>query len=204
MYLLFKWNLSDRTFAQYYLFLTILRKEIWIFWSAFHSSAVNKSERVHVIFFNCFCVGISSFHHPSSREGRIWKGAWTVSRNTQESSKSNINPLSHNINIKILQTDLHTFPLRISREHLIRDQGISSLVIILYILITWSLDIVWILLGESWCWTLLELKGLMLIISKLFYQSSLWTKSYLWMRTPPPSPFILNLISQLLSNCQAR
>ena len=53
-----------------------------------------------------------------------------MSRNTQESSKSNINPLSHNINIKILQTDLHTFPLRISLEHLITDQGIFSLVII--------------------------------------------------------------------------
>ena len=54
MYFLFKWNLSDRTFAQYYLFLTILRKEIWIFWSAFHSLAVNKSERVDVIFFIVF------------------------------------------------------------------------------------------------------------------------------------------------------
>ena len=54
MYLLFKWNLSDQTFAQYYLFLTILQKEIWIFWSAFHSSAINKSESVYVIFFIVF------------------------------------------------------------------------------------------------------------------------------------------------------
>ena len=41
-----------------------------------------------------------------------------------------LNPLSPNINIQILQTDLHTFPLRISWENLITDQGIFSLVII--------------------------------------------------------------------------
>ena len=40
------------------------------------------------------------------------------------------NPLSPNINIQILQTDLHTFPLWISWENLITDQGIFSSVII--------------------------------------------------------------------------
>ena len=56
-----------------------------------------------------------------------------------------INPLSPNIHIQILQTDLHTFPLRISWENLIKDQGIFSLVIILLISTTLSLDNVWIL-----------------------------------------------------------
>ena len=33
-------------------------------------------------------------------------------------------PLSPNIHIQILQTDLHTFPLWMSWENLIKDQGI--------------------------------------------------------------------------------
>ena len=41
-----------------------------------------------------------------------------------------------------------------------KDQGIFSSVIILLILITLSLDSVWISLGENWCWSLLGLKGL--------------------------------------------
>ena len=54
--------------------------------------------------------------------------------------ETSLNPLSPNINIQILQTDLHAFPLRISRENLITDQGIFSLWIILLILMTVSLD----------------------------------------------------------------
>ena len=50
--------------------------------------------------------------------------------------------------MQILQTDLYTFPLRISWENLIKDHGILSSVITLLILITLSLDNVWILLGE--------------------------------------------------------
>ena len=73
---------------------------------------------------------------------------------------NNINPLSPNINIQILQTDLHTFPLRISWKNLIKHQGIFSFMIIFYILTTLSLDNVWILLGENRCWSLLGLKGL--------------------------------------------
>ena len=70
-------------------------------------------------------------------------------------------PLSPNIHMQILQTDLYTFPLRISWENLIKDHhGILSLMIIKLILITLSLDNVWILLGENWCWSLLWLKGL--------------------------------------------
>ena len=38
--------------------------------------------------------------------------------------------------MQILQTDLYTFPLRISWENLIKDHGILSLMIILLILIT--------------------------------------------------------------------
>ena len=40
------------------------------------------------------------------------------------------------------------------------------MVIILLILITLSLDSVWILLGENCCWSLLALKGLIKFISK--------------------------------------
>ena len=71
-----------------------------------------------------------------------------------------VNPLSLNIHLQILQSNLYTFPLRISCENLIKDQGIFSLVIILLILITLFLDNVWILLGENWCWSLLGPKGL--------------------------------------------
>ena len=60
-----------------------------------------------------------------------------------------VNPLSLNIHLQILQSNLYTFPLRISCENLIKDQGIFSLVIILLILITLFLDNVWILLGEN-------------------------------------------------------
>ena len=56
-----------------------------------------------------------------------------------------LNPLSSNIYIQILQTDLHTFPWRISWENLIEDQSIFPEVII-----------VW----RNWCWSLLELKVL--------------------------------------------
>ena len=70
-------------------------------------------------------------------------------------------PLSPNIHMQILQTDLYTFPLRISWENLIKDHhGILSLIIIKLILITLSLDNVWILLGENWFWSLMWLKGL--------------------------------------------
>ena len=74
------------------------------------------------------------------------------------------NPLSPNIPIQTLQTDSHTFPLRISWETLINDLGIFSLVIISLILITLFLDNVWILLGENWCWSLLGLKGLKVLV----------------------------------------
>ena len=84
-----------------------------------------------------------------------WKISWSSACTTS------INPLSPNINIQILQTDLHTFPLRISWENLIKDHGIFSMMIILLILITLSLDSVWILLGENnCCWSLLGIKGL--------------------------------------------
>ena len=50
--------------------------------------------------------------------------------------------------------------LRISGENLMKDQDIFSLVIILSVLLTLSLENVWIMLGENWCWSLLGLKGL--------------------------------------------
>ena len=67
------------------------------------------------------------------------------------------NPLSPSIHVQILQTDLHTFPLRISQENLIKHQGIFSFVIIFYILTTLSLENVWTLLGENRSWSLLGL-----------------------------------------------
>ena len=69
-----------------------------------------------------------------------------------------INPLSPKflIHIQILQTDLHPFSLRISSENVIKDHRIFPLVIIL---ITLSLDNVWILLGENCFWSLWHLKG---------------------------------------------
>ena len=86
----------------------------------------------------------------------------TLPRRHKEQSGSPflLNPLSPNIHIQILQTDLHTSPLRISWENLIKDHGIFSMMIILLILITLFLDSVWILLGENCFWTLLGLKGL--------------------------------------------
>ena len=71
-----------------------------------------------------------------------------------------INSLNPNFHIQILKTDVHTFPLRISQENLIKHQGIFSLMIIFYILTTSSLDNVWTLLRENCCWSLLGLKGL--------------------------------------------
>ena len=68
-----------------------------------------------------------------------------------------LNLLSPNIHMQILQTDPHAFPLRISWENLIKYPGIFSLMIILLILITLSLDNVWILLGENCYWSLLGL-----------------------------------------------
>ena len=54
---------------------------------------------------------------------------------------ASLNPLNPGIHIQILQTDLHTFPQRISCENLIIDQGIFSWVIILLILITYLLTV---------------------------------------------------------------
>ena len=51
------------------------------------------------------------------------------------------NPLSPSILVQILQTDLHTFPQRISWKNLIKDHGIFSLVINLLILITYLLTV---------------------------------------------------------------
>ena len=59
------------------------------------------------------------------------------------------NPLGPNIQVQILQSDLRTFPLRIRGQNLMKDQGILSLVIILSVLLTLSLENVWILLGEN-------------------------------------------------------
>ena len=54
----------------------------------------------------------------------------------------NINHLRPNIQIQILQTDLHIFPYRISWANLFVDQGFSHQVMILLTLTTFSLNFV--------------------------------------------------------------
>ena len=71
-------------------------------------------------------------------------------------TRLSLNPLSPDIHLQILFTDLYTFPLRISWANLTKDQGIFVLVIILLILITFSFDSEWVLLTENWCWSPLQ------------------------------------------------
>ena len=63
--------------------------------------------------------------HKELKQRRFW-----VTKANRKWGISTFNPLSPNISIQILQTDLHTFPLWISWENLTTDQGIFSLVII--------------------------------------------------------------------------
>ena len=77
----------------------------------------------------------------------------------------NINHLRPNIQIQILQTDLHIFPYRISWANLFVDQGFSHQVMILLTLTTFSLNYLLMLFGENWLWSLLGPKGL----SSLFF-----------------------------------
>ena len=56
-------------------------------------------------------------------------------RNVYLSRNSSFNPVSSNIQIQILQANLHTLSYRINWENLTNDQSIFSLVIILVILI---------------------------------------------------------------------
>ena len=52
---------------------------------------------------------------------------------------------------------------------MVKDHGIFSMMIILLILITLSLDSVWILLGENCCWSLLGLEGLRIKTKSVLY-----------------------------------
>ena len=71
----------------------------------------------------------------------------------------NINPISPNICIQILQTDLYTVCYCISWEKNIRAL-LFALVIVLSILITFSLGLVSvIMLEENWCLSLFAFKG---------------------------------------------
>ena len=110
---------------------------------------------IREIIMSCLCTTFTwHIGHFKNKKETLW-----VDLNFAKAS-GEVNPLSPNIHIQILQTNLHTFPLRITWENLIKDQGIFPLVIILLILITLSLDNVWILLGENCFWSLLALKGL--------------------------------------------
>ena len=70
------------------------------------------------------------------------------------------NSLSPNIQIQIRKTDFCTFTQWISWENLFEDQSVFHEVIALYILTTFSLDYVFISLGENWFSSLSRLKGL--------------------------------------------
>ena len=59
------------------------------------------------------------------------------------------NLLSSKIHIQILQTDLHTFPPRISWETLVKDQSIFSFLTIFLVLITFSLTCEVIIVGRK-------------------------------------------------------
>ena len=59
------------------------------------------------------------------------------------------NLLSPKIHIQILQTDLHTFPPRISWENLVKDQSILSFLTIFLVLITFSLTCEVIIVGRK-------------------------------------------------------
>ena len=107
-----------------------------------------------------------------------------------------LNPLSPNIHIQILQTDLHTSPLRISWENLIKDHRIFSMMIILLILITLSLDHVWILLGENYCWSLLGLKGLM---DSMNYQKCVSYLPSTWLANGPSMAFLTDQLWRILN-----
>ena len=84
--------------------------------------------------------------------------------------------LTPNIHIQILQTDLYTFPKRVSWENLIEDQIIFLLVIDRLILTTFPLGCVFILFGENWCWSLSGLTELTLTLSAAY----LITKTVCW------------------------
>ena len=73
---------------------------------------------------------------------------------------------------QILQTDLHTFPLRISWENLFEDQSIFRRLITLLIPTTFYLDYVLTSLGENELWSLLGLKGLDAAIYQWLHISS--------------------------------
>ena len=59
------------------------------------------------------------------------------------------NLLSPKIHIQILQTDLNTFPPRISWENLVKDQSIFSFLTIFLVLITFSLTCEVIIVGRE-------------------------------------------------------
>ena len=71
----------------------------------------------------------------------------------------NFKPLSLNILLKILQTNLNTLKNTVSWGNLMNDQRISTLVIFSLILTTFSIDDVLLLLRENCCWSPLGHKG---------------------------------------------
>ena len=72
-------------------------------------------------------IVLSFFYLPIFYSEKFLTWIWRLPFAVYVKLKLSINPLSPNIHMQILQTDLHTFPSRISWENLIKDQGIFPL-----------------------------------------------------------------------------
>ena len=80
------------------------------------------------------------------------------------------NPLTPNIKDQILLSYPHTFLIKVlERNYSKLYQENSPWVIISLILMTSRVEQALILQGESWCWSLLGLKGLMLLVIIRFF-----------------------------------
>ena len=120
-----------------------------------------KVKEVKVCFFLSFTPWISLVKYRNSVNFIKQKCSWkwhslvsilkmTASLKVKETDWRTFNPIGPTIHIQFLQTDLHTFPYKISWENLIKNESIlQALMIISLILKTFSLDDVLKLLGEN-------------------------------------------------------
>ena len=102
---------------------------------------------------------------------------------------------SPKIRIWILFIDIHTSPLRIIWKNLIEERSLFPLLIIFLVLITFSLDYILISLGENWCWSLLGLKGVILVCNMRLFNTSLSSVAILLYSTVFCDAFLLVLSS---------
>ena len=80
-----------------------------------------------VFYRGCWRTSMSCFTAAHSRGKQWWLQIWSSCCKflTIVGPWMTLTPLCPNTHIQILQTDLHTFPLRISWENLFEDQSIS-------------------------------------------------------------------------------